>query len=172
MVFAVYANRHQAHTQREHLMQRKEIRRTFPRALVAWTQILGGLYGIGLTFWFTFQTGNWDILVLGIPFIGIYAWAVAAGWWLWQRQPRGLLNSRRVQWLSLPMMSTPYFQYWLGIGAFAFVSAGISGGQLNFSFEAMFGSQWTLYFDSRPDGGPWLLGLNLVALACLSVLRD
>lgn len=129
--------------------------------------ILGGVLGIGISFYMAYQflQVHWIYLVLVAAIMSLFTWTAITGLRLWHGEPRGwkwatILFAAQIPVLTVPGLS---YEYYTGL------AIKLVGGNVDSPFSLGLGAYANLYLDTRITD--LIYGVNLFAVGAVIYLR-
>jgi hypothetical protein len=134
--------------------------------LVGAIEVLGGLFGAGLATALFIETRH-PLTILAFL---IYIANVVAGTMLWSQLKAGYTLSLALQIAQVPWILTAKASYALVCGAGVWLGAGQVGFVRDHTLLSWFHFGTITGWGISTDGGPWHLGINLIAAAMAAFL--
>ena len=135
--------------------------------IVALLQIVGGV--LGLLDAISALVAPTGIVTVAVILAGllIFSFGIFAGVVMWVGQMRGYILSRILQLLQLPLLTSPFLSYQLGVGYFAHIT--YVGDDVELRYATELGTNIELLFGGSQV--PFHFGINIVALAAIVLLN-
>lgn len=140
-------------------------------------EMVGGVVGFGATIFLIFQILpqllseevplSYQVLSVAILFyaIGGYLLSFFAGLFLWKQEKKGITLSIWSQIMQIPTFAIAGFSYLFVSGLEFFL---ITEGVYSMNFATYLGSHWDISYN--PEGAPFFIGINFIAIAILVYL--
>jgi hypothetical protein len=128
---------------------------------IALVEIVGGVTAAGVVAWGLLHGPSF----FGLLFLAIYVWCAFAGVQLWRQRRTGWRHSVLVQLLQTVWVDTAKFTYLFAAGCGAWFGFGSEGITRRHAWLSEFQLGWRSGFGPQFDAHPWLIAVNIVALA-------
>jgi hypothetical protein len=133
-------------------------------------EIIGGVCGILSIFWL-FLVSPFDIysLLFAPILIGIHAFSLLAGFWLWSGKHKGRTASIIVQIIQVPKIISPYMIFMFSFGFDLWIEFLVArNGMANYGVQLRLLTFYQFFFNA--ENAPFGLGISITALICLAML--
>ncbi len=129
-------------------------------------QIGGGFLGLTTTLeLLVTREHSLATAIVTLVIMGVFVFGILAGLALLERRRFGIRGSQMFQLIQIPILASSLLVYRLSAGLL--IGVGIGGRETQLAFVSRLGTDWELYVGADR---PWLVGINLAAVAALVFL--